>query len=246
METCEVTFDDTMPCTSLGFECAGDEEMVEDLFEVEKDEAGDDDGENHAPEAGCVPTTYPTTTMEGGPSISCTTTVRQEDLAREAEVEGEVVSRREAPRWIQEVDPLSKIIGDIDEHTTQSKSGNSSHFAHATFVASFEPKDIGHALPDANWVNSMHEELENFERNQVWELVEPPPNCHPIVTNWVWKNKEGENGMVVRNKSRLVAHGYSQFEGIDYEETFAPVAVLRQFGSKTLPWLKGSSCIRWM
>jgi hypothetical protein len=72
----------------------------------------------------------------------------------------------------------------------------------------------------------MHEELETFDRNQVWELVEPPPNCHPIGTNWVWKNKEGENGMVVRNKSRLVAQGYSQKEGIDYEETFAPVARL--------------------
>jgi hypothetical protein len=72
----------------------------------------------------------------------------------------------------------------------------------------------------------MHEELENFERNQVWELVEPPPNCHPIGTKWVWKNKEGENGMVMRNKSRLVAQGYSQKEGIDYEETFAPVARL--------------------
>jgi hypothetical protein len=68
--------------------------------------------------------------------------------------------------------------------------------------------------------------LENFERNQVWELVEPPPNCHPIGTKWVWKNKEGENGMVVRNKSRLVAQGFSQKEGIDYEETFAPVARL--------------------
>jgi hypothetical protein len=72
----------------------------------------------------------------------------------------------------------------------------------------------------------MHEELENFERNQVWELVDPPPNCKPIGTKWVWKNKEGENGEVVRNKSRLVAQGYSQKEGIDYEETFAPVARL--------------------
>jgi hypothetical protein len=70
----------------------------------------------------------------------------------------------------------------------------------------------------------MHEELENFERNQVWELVEPPPICHTIGTKWVWKNKKGENGMVVRNKSRLVAQGYSQKEGIDYEATFALVA----------------------
>jgi hypothetical protein len=72
----------------------------------------------------------------------------------------------------------------------------------------------------------MHEELENFESNQVWELVEPPSNCKPIGTKWVWKNKEGENGEVVRNKSRLVAQGYSQKEGIDYEGTFSPVARL--------------------
>src|SRR6266498_4838439 len=72
----------------------------------------------------------------------------------------------------------------------------------------------------------MHEELENFERNRVWVLVEPPPNCHPIGTKWVFKNKQGEDGVVVRNKARLVAQGYSQKEGVDYEETFAPVAYL--------------------
>jgi hypothetical protein len=72
----------------------------------------------------------------------------------------------------------------------------------------------------------MHEELENFERNQVWELVDPPTGCKLIGTKWVWMNKEGEKGEVVRNKSRLVAQGYSQKEGIDYEETFAPIAHL--------------------
>ncbi|WVZ89217.1 hypothetical protein U9M48_035646 [Paspalum notatum var. saurae] len=72
----------------------------------------------------------------------------------------------------------------------------------------------------------MHEELENFERNHVWDLVEPPPNCYPIGTKWVFKNKQGEDEMVVRNKARLVAQGFCQKEGIDYEETFAPVARL--------------------
>ncbi|WVZ81171.1 hypothetical protein U9M48_028582 [Paspalum notatum var. saurae] len=72
----------------------------------------------------------------------------------------------------------------------------------------------------------MHEELENFERNHVWDLVEPPPNCRPIGTKWVFKNKQGEDGMVVRNKARFVAQGFCQKEGIDYEETFAPVARL--------------------
>ncbi|WVZ93982.1 hypothetical protein U9M48_039928 [Paspalum notatum var. saurae] len=73
----------------------------------------------------------------------------------------------------------------------------------------------------------MHEELENFERNHVWDFVEPSPNCCPIGTNWVFKNKQGENGMVVMNKARLVAQGFYQKEGIDYEETFAPTARLK-------------------
>ena len=114
----------------------------------------------------------------------------------------------------------------MNQRTTRSKTGANAFFAHNAFVASFEPKDVGHALSDANWVNAMHEELENFERNQVWVLVEPPPQCNPIGTKWVFKNKQGEDGVVVRNKARLVAQGFCQKEGIDYEETFAPVARL--------------------
>jgi hypothetical protein len=80
-----------------------------------------------------------------------------------------------------------------------------SHFAHLVFVTSFEPRDVGHALSDPSWVNVMHEELENFERNQVWVLVPPPSNYRPIGTKWVFKNKESGDGLVVRNKARLVA-----------------------------------------
>jgi hypothetical protein len=68
----------------------------------------------------------------------------------------------------------------------------------------------------------MHEELENIERNQVWEFVDPPPGCKPIGTKWVWKKKEGEKGEVVRNKSSLVAQGFSQKEGIDYSRPLLP------------------------
>jgi hypothetical protein len=59
--------------------------------------------------------------------------------------------------------PASRIIGDMNECTTRSRVRSNSHFAHAAFVATFEPKDIGHTLSDHNWVDSMHEELENFE-----------------------------------------------------------------------------------
>jgi hypothetical protein len=87
----------------------------------------------------------------------------------EATAEGEVVSRREALRRVQVDHPPSRIIGDINEQRTQSRSKIASHFAHSAFVATLEPKDIGHSLSNPNWVNAMHEELENFERNQVWE-----------------------------------------------------------------------------
>jgi hypothetical protein len=72
----------------------------------------------------------------------------------------------------------------------------------------------------------MHEELESFERNQVWILVDPPHGVNVIGTKWVFKNKHGEDDEVVRNKACLVAQGYSQVEGHGFGETFAPDARL--------------------
>ena len=79
---------------------------------------------------------------------------------------------------------------------------------------------------DDSWVNAMHEELGPFERNKVWTLVPRPKDMNVIGTKWIFKNKSDENGTVVRNKARLVAQGYTQVEGVDYDETFAPVARL--------------------
>jgi hypothetical protein len=72
----------------------------------------------------------------------------------------------------------------------------------------------------------MYEELENFERNQVWTLVEPPRDVNVIGTKLVLKNKQGEDGEVVRNKAHVVAQGFCQVEGLDFEEIFAFVACL--------------------
>jgi hypothetical protein len=223
VETCEVTFDETEPRSQLVFECAGDDKFGEEIFQEEEHEHGDDEDGGVVLLAEHVPTT--STTVVDGPSPTPTTTNQGRG---EADVEGEVASRRETPRRVQVDHPALRIIGDMNERTTRSRVRNSSHFAHVAFVATFEPKDVGYALSDHNWVNSMHEELEKFERNQVWELVDPPPGCKPIGTKWVWKNKEGEKGEVVRNKSRLVAQGFNQKEGIDFEETFAPVARLEE------------------
>jgi hypothetical protein len=75
-------------------------------------------------------------------------------------------------------------------------------------------------------VNAMHEELNNFAHNEVWELVKRPSDHNVIGTKWVFQHKQNENRIIVRNKARLVAQDYSQVEGLDFDETFTPVARL--------------------
>ena len=72
----------------------------------------------------------------------------------------------------------------------------------------------------------MHEELHQFVRNDVWELVPRPNGVNVIETKWIFKNKSDEHDTVIRNKSRLFAQGYTQAEVIDFNETFAPVVRL--------------------
>jgi hypothetical protein len=70
----------------------------------------------------------------------------------------------------------------------------------------------------------MDEELDQIEKNDTWELVLRPKNKNVIDTKWAFRNKLNEDGQITRNKSRLVCKGYAQIEGIDFEETYAPVA----------------------
>nr|GFD05908.1 retrovirus-related Pol polyprotein from transposon TNT 1-94 [Tanacetum cinerariifolium] len=72
----------------------------------------------------------------------------------------------------------------------------------------------------------MQEELHKFDRLDVWELVDRPLCTNVINLKWLWKNKRDEENTVIRNKSHLVAKGYAQKEGVDFEESFAPVARL--------------------
>jgi hypothetical protein len=96
----------------------------------------------------------------------------------------------------------------------------------ACFLSQLEPKSADEALLDSDWVIAMQEELNQFERNKVWKLVPRPKGKSVVDTKWVFRNRLDEDGNVTRNKARLVAKGYCQQEGIDYDETFAPVARL--------------------
>nr|GEW84069.1 hypothetical protein [Tanacetum cinerariifolium] len=96
----------------------------------------------------------------------------------------------------------------------------------ALTVSRTKPKNIKEAMADSAWIESMQEELYQFDRLDVWELVDRPLCKNVINMKWIWKNKRDEDNTVIRNKSRLVAKGYAQKEGIDFEESFAPVARL--------------------
>ncbi|KAK1605613.1 hypothetical protein QYE76_029286 [Lolium multiflorum] len=90
-----------------------------------------------------------------------------------------------------------------------------------------EPLKVNDAIEDPDWLIAMQEELNNFKRNDVWTLMKRPDHCRNVIgTKWVFKNKQDEHGIFIRNKARLVAHGYSQVEGVDFGETFAPVVRL--------------------
>jgi hypothetical protein len=93
-------------------------------------------------------------------------------------------------------------------------------------VSKLQPKNVKEALTNEYWIDAMQDELNQFKRNEVWDLVPRPRGINVIGTKWVYKNKNDEQGTVTKNKARLVAQGYTQIEGVDFDETFAPVARL--------------------
>ncbi|GJY73206.1 retrovirus-related pol polyprotein from transposon TNT 1-94 [Tanacetum coccineum] len=120
--------------------------------------------------------------------------------------------------------PLENVIRNLNQRTLRSQAQNQNNFY--CFISTIESKNVNEALGDESWIIAMQEELNQFIANNVWELVPQPKNMTVIGTKWVFRNKLDENGIVSRNKARLVAQGYNQQEGIDYDETYAPVARL--------------------
>nr|GEV13674.1 reverse transcriptase domain-containing protein [Tanacetum cinerariifolium] len=117
---------------------------------------------------------------------------------------------------LQNVDPSNM-------HTNQLRS-DGDMCMYALSVSTMESKNVRHAMTDPAWIYSMQEELLQFERLDVLVLVPASDNIPPLTLKWLFKNKHDEEQTVIRNKSRLVVRGYLQKEGIDFKESFAPVA----------------------
>ncbi|GJQ89996.1 putative ribonuclease H-like domain-containing protein [Tanacetum coccineum] len=139
--------------------------------------------------------------------------------------------------------PLDQVIGDLQSATqTRNMSKNLKEHGFvstiqqrtnhkdlqnclfACFLTQEEPKKVIHALKDPSWIEAMQEELLQFKLQKVWTLVDLPNGKRAIGTKWVFRNKKDKRGIVIRNKERLVAQGYTQEEGINYDEVFTPVA----------------------
>ncbi|GJW32862.1 retrovirus-related pol polyprotein from transposon TNT 1-94 [Tanacetum coccineum] len=95
------------------------------------------------------------------------------------------------------------------------------------FLTSVEPKNFKQAMTKPSWIDAMQEEIHEFERLEVWELVSCPDKVMLIKLKWIYKVKTKEFSGVLKNKARLVSRGFRQEEGIEFEESFAPVARIK-------------------
>nr|GEZ70351.1 retrovirus-related Pol polyprotein from transposon TNT 1-94 [Tanacetum cinerariifolium] len=130
-------------------------------------------------------------------------------------------------RWTKD-HPLEQGIGNPSQsvRTRRQLESDAEMCMFALTVSRTKPKNIKEAMADSAWIESMLEELHQFDRLDVWELVDRPLCTNVINLKWLWKNKHDEENTVIQNKSRLVAKGYVQKEGVDFEESFTPVAWL--------------------
>src|SRR3954471_19502936 len=177
----------------------------------------EDDDDPDAPESPDAPVT------PDGPEAEA-------EESEDSDVDSPQDRRPRLPRVANEVQ-VDKILADVNVPgpLTRTRANRIANFCgHFAFVSVSEPTKIAKAFQEAKWIQAMQDELLQFKLNDVWELVKrPDPRIHNVIsTKWIYRNKLDEDGQVIRNKARLVAQGYTQVEGIDFGETFAPVARL--------------------
>ena len=145
VETCEVSFDESMPCTTPVFELSGDDVVGESIFE--DDDAPNEEGDGGTTARAADPTPSETSDDEDIPPITSMTTIDGPSTSGgPAANAGEVTSEPTGSWLVQRDHPPETMIGDIGTRTLRSQAGSVAFFAHFGFVADFKPKDVGHAL----------------------------------------------------------------------------------------------------
>nr|GEV80244.1 hypothetical protein [Tanacetum cinerariifolium] len=124
--------------------------------------------------------------------------------------------------WAKSISAPSTHTNVHDEENNNDQAEEGEHIQDDEFTNPFYAPE---AMADSAWIEVMQEELHQFDRLRVGELVDKPYGKSIIKLKWLWKNKKDED-QTIRNKARLVAKGYAQEKGIDFEESFAPVARL--------------------
>ncbi|GJS40261.1 retrovirus-related pol polyprotein from transposon TNT 1-94 [Tanacetum coccineum] len=125
-------------------------------------------------------------------------------------------------RWTKD-HPIANVIGDPSRYVSTRKQLETDAMwcYFDAFLTSVEPKNFKQAMTEPSWIDAMQEEIYEFERLQVWELVPCLDKVMLIKLKWIYKVKTDEFGGVLKNKARLVAQGFRQEEGINFEESFA-------------------------
>ena len=118
---------------------------------------------------------------------------------------GHLIREERSPRKFADLDRIYEAIEQV------------SIDPESCYLTQEEPSSCNEASKESVWRQAMEEELESIEKNETWEMVTPPPGCKPIDLKWVYKIKRKSHGNIVRYKPRLVAKGYVQKFGIDYE-----------------------------
>ena len=134
--------------------------------------------------------------------------------------------------------PPEVIVGNMNELTLRKCIVDkcvANFVSYSCHLSHVKPTKFEEALQDESWVEAMHDKLLQFQRNDVWTIVPRSEGEHIIGTKWIFRNKTDEEGNVIRNKARLVAQGYSEMEGVDYGESFAPVARMKSI--RILEWV---------
>ncbi|GJR01998.1 retrovirus-related pol polyprotein from transposon TNT 1-94 [Tanacetum coccineum] len=135
------------------------------------------------------------------------------------------ISFESLSRWTKD-HPIANVIVDPScfVSTRKQLQTDATWCYFNAFLTSVEPKNFKQAMTEPSWINAMKEEIHEFKRLQVWELVSCPDKVMLIKLKWIYKVKTDEFGRVLNNKARLVSHGFRQEEGINFEESFPPVA----------------------